>query len=335
MTASFRFSPSFSQSGWQRLLMILPFLLWGSAMVVMRDAMAETTPLFLGVMRLLPAGLLVLTVRYLGQPSDPTQPWQPSGWRSWLWIVLFALVDGACFQGFLARGLEETGAGLGSVLIDSQPLAVALMASWFYQERMGGFGWFGLLVGALGIGLIGLAPQWGTGSLALSAGEGWMLLASLSMAIGTVMMPRIAQVADPVLATGWHMVIGSLPLLLISATTESHQWDHLSLPHWLGIVYVAVLGSALAYGLFFYFASQENLTAFSSLTFLTPVFALLFGNLFLGESLTPVQWLGVAITLVSVYLVNHRYEWQQKIRNWMNSQPSLADLETVDLNTEI
>jgi EamA domain-containing membrane protein RarD len=67
-----------------------------------------------------------------------------------------------------------------------------------------------------------------------------------------------------------------------------------------------VFGSAIAYGLFFYFASSGNLTSLSSLTFLTPVFALLFGNLLLQEVLNPVQWVGVSLTLVSIYLINQR-----------------------------
>ena len=40
--------------------------------------------------------------------------------------------------------------------------------------------------------------------------------------------------------------------------------------------------------------------------FLTPVFALLFGNLFLGEVLSPIQTFGVALTIVSIYLINQR-----------------------------
>ncbi|PIK94218.1 membrane protein [Synechococcus sp. 60AY4M2] len=302
----------FPQPIWQRLLMIAPFFLWGSAMVAMRDALSETTPLFMAILRLLPAGILVLAFRlWQGRASAASQPWHPQGLRGWLWVLAFALVDGTCFQGFLAQGLRETGAGLGSVLIDSQPLAVALMATWFYRERMGSLGWLSLGLGVLGISLIGLG---GEGSLQVGAGVVWMLLASLSMAIGTVMMPKVAEVADPVLATGWHMVLGSLPLILLSALTESEQWQHLSGAHWLGLLYASVMGSAVAYALFFYFASQENLTEFSSLTFLTPIFALLFGSTFLGETLTPVQWVGVGITLVCVYVINHRQEWQERLR---------------------
>jgi drug/metabolite transporter (DMT)-like permease len=311
---------------WQQPLMIAPFLLWGSSMVVMRDALGETSPLFIAITRLLPAGILLLAVRYWQgrpQPKDlRNRPWNPMGWRGWLWVALFALVDGACFQGFLAEGLEGTGAGLGSVLIDSQPLAVALMAAWFYQERLGWVGWLSLLVGLAGISVIGLSPLMaGEAAMGMNLdGTGWMLLASLSMAVGTVMVRQVSRYADPVLATGWHMVIGSLPLIGILLVQGGDPWSQISPEHWLGLAYTSVLGSALAYGLFFYFAAVENLTEFSSLTFLTPVFALIFGGMFLGESLSLPQWLGVGITLLSVFLINSRFDIEHKIRtgleNW-------------------
>lgn len=324
-----------SQLG-QRLLMIAPFFLWGSAMVAMRDALTETTPLFIAVMRLLPAGILVLGVRHWqkrdSEPSD--RPWYPTSVLGWMWILLFAVVDGTCFQGFLAWGLADTGAGLGSVMIDSQPLAVALMASWFYQERLGKLGWISLGIGLLGLMIIGVLPYWSAEGLLIHAGIGWMALAALSMAVGTVMIRQVCRYADPVIATGWHMVLGSLPLIWISATTEVHQWDRLSLLHWLDLGYAAILGSALAYGLFFYFASRENLAEFSSLTFLTPVFALVLGGVFLQESLSGLQWCGVGVTLISVYLINTRKRWHQRIRTWLSTTPWAAILDSPDLNVQ-
>jgi drug/metabolite transporter (DMT)-like permease len=77
------------------------------------------------------------------------------------------------------------------------------------------------------------------------------------------------------------------------------------------MAYAALMGSALAYGLFFWFANQENLTSFSSLTFLTPMFALLCGLVLLGEELRPLQWLGAALALGSVVLINRRQQlWE-------------------------
>lgn len=303
------------QASRNRLLLISPFFLWGTAMVAMKGIIPLTTPFFLAGMRLLPAGILVVgAALWMGRP-------QPSSWRAWLWISLFALVDGTLFQGFLAQGLVRTDAGLGSVMIDSQPLAVALMARFLFGEQVGLFGWIGLFFGLLGISLLGIPDQWlaalttgqlgGLGGSALlegllSRGEWLMLLAALSMAVGTVMIRYVCRHADPIAATGWHMVIGGLPLLVGSGLIETHQWQALGWSEWMAITYSTLLGSAIAYGVFFFLASQGNLTSLSALTFLTPVFALLFGNLFLGEVLTPIQWVGVSFTLVSIYCINQR-----------------------------
>lgn len=315
------------------LLLIAPFFLWGTAMVAMKGTMPHTTPLFMAGVRLLPAGLLILVAAWLmGRP-------QPRGWAAWGWIALFGLVDGTLFQGFLAEGLVRTGAGLGSVMIDSQPLAVALMARVLFGEKVGLWGWLGLLIGVVGISLLGLpegvidsalhgaiTPQLGANLIEelFQNGQWLMLLAALSMAVGTVMMRYVARHADPVAATGWHMVLGGVPLFVLSALGETNQWTGLGLSDAAAMLYSTVFGSAIAYGLFFYFASSGNLTSLSSLTFLTPVFALIFGNIFLAEILNPLQWAGVALTLVSIYLINQRETLLQRFKQ--GRVESLEDL---------
>jgi drug/metabolite transporter (DMT)-like permease len=307
------------------LLLIAPFFLWGTAMVAMKGTVPHTTPLFMAGVRLLPAGLMVLVAAIFAD-----KPLVPKGWTAWLWIVLFGLVDGTLFQGFLAEGLARTGAGLGSVMIDSQPLAVALMARFLFSEQIGLWGWLGLGFGVAGISLLGLPQAWILGLLhgdvklsteagasllgqLFQSGEWLMLMAALSMAIGTVMVRYVCRHADPVAATGWHMVIGGIPLFAGSALWESQQWVGLTGSDWMALAYSTIFGSAIAYGLFFFFATTGNLTSFSSLTFLTPVFALLFGNLYLGEVLNPVQWVGVSLTLVSIYLINQRDQLLTKL----------------------
>lgn len=307
------------------LLLIAPFFFWGTAMVAMKGVIPHTTPLFMAGVRLVPAGMLVLlSAMLMGRP-------QPRGWAAWLWIGLFALVDGALFQGFLAEGLVRTGAGLGSVMIDSQPIAVALMACWLFGEQIGAIGWLGLALGIGGISLLGLpdewivglfqgtvefdASRWGVNLLhdLFQNGQWLMLLAALSMAVGTVLMRYVSHHADPVAATGWHMILGGLPLFALSSQVEANQWGNLDGANWVAMGYSTIFGSAIAYGLFFYFASSGSLTSLSSLTFLTPIFALLFGNLFLSEMLSPIQWAGVGLTLVSIYLINQREVLMQKL----------------------
>jgi drug/metabolite transporter (DMT)-like permease len=338
----------------KQLLLIAPFALWGTAMVFMKGAIPHTTPMFTAGVRLVPAGMLVLVAAMVMKREHPR------GWLAWLWISLFAIVDGTLFQGFLAAGLQRTGAGLGSVMIDSQPLAVALLAFWFFGEQINLWGWLGLGIGVLGISLIGLPDPWilgffehahqGYGSLMawlfpapdsaaeavaslqdfLQGGEWLMLLAALSMAIGTILLRVVCRYADPISATGWHMILGGIPLFILSTVTETGQWQQLELPDWLALGYATVFGSAIAYGLFFYFASTGSLTSLSSLTFLTPVFALGFGNLLLAEVLSPIQWTGVGLTLVSIYLINQREHLSFSLKQLLKQ--SHLGQETVNLS---
>ncbi|NEO97278.1 MAG: DMT family transporter [Symploca sp. SIO2E9] len=333
------------------VLLIAPFFLWGTAMVAMKGVIGNTTPLFMAGVRLVPAGVLVLAVAtIIGRP-------QPRGWLAWLWIGLFALVDGTLFQGFLAQGLLRTDAGLGSVMIDSQPLAVALLSGLLFGEIIGVWGWLGLGIGLLGISLIGLPDSWilsilqpGLINVDLNwqqlfhNGEWLMLLASLAMAVGTVMIRLVGRYADPVSATGWHMILGGLPLFALSGIWESQQWVNIDLSGWMALAYSTVFGSAIAYGLFFYFAASGNLTSLSALTFLTPVFALLFGKLFLSEVLSWLQWTGVCITLVSIYLINQRQTLAKKsqvifrqttaVENQVIAKPTTLTREQVTSNSE-
>ncbi|BAZ44591.1 hypothetical protein NIES4102_16030 [Chondrocystis sp. NIES-4102] len=309
MQISSKPTSSFSRA----LLLIAPFFLWGTAMVAMKGVIPYTTPFFMAGVRLVPAGMLVLLV------ASVLKLPQPKTWQAWLWILGFGIIDGAMFQGFLAQGIVKTGAGLGSVMIDSQPLAVALLSSILFGEVIGFWGWLGLIVGVLGISLIGLPDSWiyglFTGDLTVvnvswlglfNNGEWLMLLAALSMAIGTVMIRYVSRYSDPVVATGWHMILGGLPLFGLSWVQESQQWANITIEGWLALSYATVFGSAIAYGIFFYLASKGNLTSLSALTFLTPIFALLFGTIILSEVLSTIQSLGVFLTIISIYLINQR-----------------------------
>lgn len=291
-------------------VLVSPFFFWGTAMVAMKEVLPKAGPFFVASFRLIPAGLLL--VGFAGSKGKPL----PSGLNAWLSIALFGLVDGTCFQGFLGEGLQRTSAGLGSVIIDSQPLTVAVLASLLFGESIGLVGFAGLLLGVVGLLLLEVpALTFDESNFSLwGSGEWWMLLAAQSMAVGTVMVRWVCKYSDPVMATGWHMVIGGLPLVAFSILSHdpalSGGLQELSSSDLLSLLYTSIFGSAVSYGVFFYSANKGSLTKLSSLTFLTPMFASIFGYLYLGETFSPFQLFGAAVTLVAIYMVNYKESTQ-------------------------
>lgn len=73
--------------------------------------------------------------------------------------LLGHVTDGFVLQGFLAEGLQRTSAGLGSVIIDSQPLSVAVLAALVYGEKLTAAGLAGLAVGVTGLSLLEVSPE--------------------------------------------------------------------------------------------------------------------------------------------------------------------------------
>ncbi|KAK4758398.1 hypothetical protein SAY87_019699 [Trapa incisa] len=291
---------------WEWGVLISPFFFWGTAMVAMKEVLPKAGPFFVSSFRLIPAGLLLIAFASF-QGRRP-----PSGLNAWLSIALFGLVDASCFQGFLAEGLERTSAGLGSVIIDSQPLTVAILAAFLFGESIGVVGAAGLVLGVIGLLLLE-APALSLDDKSFSlwgSGEWWMLLAAQSMAVGTVMVRWVSKYSDPVMATGWHMVIGGLPLLLISILNHDPAFSGglggFSMSNVLALLYTSVFGSAISYGVYFDNATRGSLTKLSSLTFLTPMFASIFGYLYLNETFSSLQFVGAAVTLVAIYMVNYQ-----------------------------
>lgn len=291
---------------WEWGVLVSPFFFWGTAMVAMKQVLPKAGPFFVSSFRLIPAGLLIIA--YAASRGRK----QPSGFSAWLSIFLFALVDAACFQGFLAEGLQRTSAGLGSVIIDSQPLTVAVLAALLFGESIGFIGAAGLVLGVIGLLLLEVPALSVDGSnfSLWGSGEWWMLLAAQSMAVGTVMIRWVTKYSDPVMATGWHMVIGGLPLVLISILNHdpalSGSFNELTSSDLLALLYTSIFGSAISYSVFFYYATRGSLTKLSSLTFLTPMFASIFGFLYLGETLSPLQLVGALVTILGIYMVNYR-----------------------------
>jgi drug/metabolite transporter (DMT)-like permease len=129
-----------------------------------------------------------------------------------------------------------------------------------------------------------------------------MLLATACYALsGIYTKKRLSGVPSPTLALGQQA--GAAAWLLVPALWQLPHAHPTGLAMW-ALLGLAVLGTALAYPLYFHLIASVGPTNTTTVTYLIPLFGTVWGALFLGERITPGMLVGLAMILGSVLLVN-------------------------------
>jgi probable blue pigment (indigoidine) exporter len=261
-------------------------MVWGTTYLVTTELLPAGHPLFAGLLRALPAGLLLLLVlRVL-----------PQGVWWWRALVLGALNIGFFFP-LLFIAAERLPGGVAATVGAVQPLLVVLLALPVLGERptLGRTGW--ALAGAGGVALVVLTPQADLDPAGLLAGAA----AALSMAAGIVLTRRWGRpegVSSPVLVS-WLLTAGGLVLLPLTALLEGAPAT-IDAAAAGGYLWLGVVGGLAAYLVWFRGLGLLPVTSTALLGLLSPVVAAGLGWLVLDQALRPVQLLGFAVALVAI-----------------------------------
>ena len=257
---------------------------WGTTYAVATEFLPAGHPLLVASMRSLPIGLL-LTV---GLRKLPQGVW----WRRML--ILGGLNIGV-FQALLFVAAYRLPGGVAATAGSIQPLLVGFFAWSILNRKPTGLSVVAAIAGFVGVALLVLGPsaQLDTiGIVAALAGAG-------AMGLGTVLVKRWQPPVSLIVFTAWQLAIGGLMLLPVALVTEG-AFATVTRTNLWGFIYLGLVGTGLAYALWFRGINQLSPTAVSYLGLLSPVVATLIGYLFLQETLSAVQLAGIAIVLGSV-----------------------------------
>lgn len=261
-------------------------IVWGSTYLVTTELLPPDHPVFAGLLRSLPAGLLLLVVlRRL-----------PQGVWWWRVLVLGALNIGMFFP-LLFVAAERLPGGVAATVGAIQPLLVVALALPVLGERptLARVGW--ALAGALGVALVVLSSQARLDATGIAAGAG----AALSMALGLVLTRRWGRpegVSSPVLVS-WLLTAGGVVLLPTAFLLEGAP-PAVDGAAAAGYLWLGGLGGLAAYLVWFRGVGLLPVTSTALLGLLSPVTAALLGWAVLGQSLGPVQIGGFALALVAI-----------------------------------
>jgi drug/metabolite transporter (DMT)-like permease len=269
----------------------LVMFLWALCFPLIATGLSMAPPLYFAALRSFAAGVgLLLPAFALRRPL----PQGRGVWLSLLGVGLSATSLG--FGGmFLAGGVVSPG--LATVLANVQPLIAAGLAYSLLGERLGPRRRVGLLLGFAGIMLIALPGFGGENANSTPIGVVYVFLGALGVAVGNVLLKRLAGQVDLLMATGWQFILGGVPLFLVAQIFETPAQVAWSPSFVVALLTLALLGTALAFVLWFSLLHRGELTRLNTFTFMTPVFALIIGALFFSESLRPVEMGGIVLTL--------------------------------------
>lgn len=272
--------------------------LWGASFLFMRLGASEFGPLSTAGLRVALASLFLL-------PILLQQGQWPALRQHWKKIFLAGVLNSAVPFALYSWAVLHITTGLTSILNATVPLFGALVALVWLGERIQAVRWLGLGVGFVGVALLAWrAPGGGAGMQAggaAPAAMGACLLASTFYAVAASYARR-HLVGIPALATATGSQMGAALALALPALWF---WPAQapSLQAWGAVLAIAVLCSGIAYILYFRLIVNAGPTRALAVTFMAPVFALVYGAVFLQERVTPWM-LGCGLVVVCGVLLS-------------------------------
>lgn len=265
--------------------------LWGSSFLLMRAAALEFGPLPTAAGRVaIAAACLLPLVWWRGLGPQLLRHARP--------VLFVGLLNSGIPFALFAFAVLSISTGLSSILNATVPLFGAIVAWVWLHDRPGTSRAAGLALGFLGVALL----AWNKASFAPRTGgvaTGWAVMACLAACICYALAASFTKryltgVPSLVLAAGSQLgaTLGlALPAIWLWPARSP------SLDAWLGLAAAGVLCTALAYILFFRLIARVGPARTLTVTFVVPVFAVLYGTVLLGEELT--AWmLGCGLVIV-------------------------------------
>jgi len=270
------------------LLTALAPIAWGTSYLVTTELLPPGHPLFAGLLRSLPAGLLAVVV---------TRRFPRGAWW-WKAFALGALNIGAFFP-LLFLAAERLPGGVAAAVAGAQPLIVLALGALVLQERIRPLTAAAAVIGAGGVALVVLGPA---AELDL-----WGILAALggvtATGVGMILTKRWGRPSGvgPVAYAGWQLTAGGVLLLPLTLLIEGIP-SEIDTGAALGYLWLGTAGGIVAYTLWFRGIQRLPVIAPGLLALLSPIVATTLGVLVAGERFTMVQVIGLTLTIGALVL---------------------------------
>jgi drug/metabolite transporter (DMT)-like permease len=280
---------------------VLFVLMWATGFVVARLSAPHADPLTFLSIRFPIAGLCFVAIAVALRA-----PW-PGSRQAFHATVAGAFLHGGYLGPVYWAVAHGMPAGVSALIVGLQPLMTAILAAWMVKEKIALRHWAGLAVGILGVALV-VSPKLQSG---FSGGITPVTIAvnifgALSISFGTVYQKRFATSLNLASGGAWQYVGATLAVAIPAVLMEEMRFDG-SFDAWFALGWSVIVLSLGAITLLMLLIRLGDVGRVASLIFLVPGVSALMAYALFGETLTPVQILGMAVCAGAVIIVTRKW----------------------------
>lgn len=264
-----------------RLVWVLLCFIWGSTWLFIKLGLEDLPPLtFAGIRFVLAASILFALIALKGTPF-------PREKSDWILLAVTGVLAFSLNYGLLFWGEQYISSGLAAVLQATIPAFGLVIAHLYLPEEQMNWGKIaGVLLGVIGVAVV-FSNQLSVAGTSALLGCVALVLSSMFVAYSNVLIKARAQNLNPAMIAAGQMFFGLIPLLLIGIPLEGNPFNF----HWtpravVALFYLAIVGSVIAFLLYYWLLKNMDVTKTMLIALVTPVVAVILGMLVLDERLT-------------------------------------------------
>ena len=281
-----------------RIVWLILCGIWGSTWLFIKLGLADLPPLTFAGIRFVLASL-ILSVLILARGVR----W-PRSRSDWILIAIVGLLQFSLNYGLVFWGEQYISSGLAAVLQSTFP-AFGLVIAHLYlpYERLTTAKVAGVLLGVAGVVVIFSDQLTFAGHMAL-LGSIALVLSALFGSYSNVLVKAYGTQIDPQVLAAGQMVCGFPPLLLLGIATEGNplrfHWTRMAL---VSLAYLVVVGSVIAFALYYWLVRHMDVTKTMLIALVTPVVAVVIGMIVLHERLNWRLFAGAACIISGIGMI--------------------------------
>lgn len=285
---------------WIAIAPVIFVVLWATGFVVARLSAEHVEPFTFLAIRFPIVCAIFVVIAGLQKAA------RPSPVQAFHGAVAGALLYGGYLGPIYWAVAHGMPAGVSALIVGLQPLITGILAAAIVGEKITGRHWFGLAAGIFGVGLV-VWPKLTVDAVSGITPLTTMLcvLGAFSTSLGTVYQKRFATGLH--LASGgvWQNAGAAVVALAGAMTLENFGFDN-SPQAWVALGWSVVILSLAASTLFMLLIRHGDVSKVSGLIYLVPAVAAVMAYLVFGETLVPIQILGMAVCAGAVFIVTRK-----------------------------